>query len=186
MMSFLLQHGPGLLDNLGEKFKNLGIIVLVVIFLAGLIYLAPLPYKTACRRRHRQQVPIGFMNLFALVFPIFWFVALIWAYTDDLMLPTSYNFEPGDDDNNSDSADTGESSSAHSINNHGPGLYRIAGVDSKTSDDVQWQVEAQSQANAKVKAELRGIVVTNCEFLSPSPSPEQNDDGPDPNRRPQA
>ncbi len=42
----------------------------------------------------------------------------------------------------------------------GPGKYRIEGVDRTTEMDTTLHVHADSIANAKVKAELQGIVVT--------------------------
>lgn len=47
--------------------------------------------------------------------------------------------------------------------NDGPGTFRVYGVDQKTSRDVTENIPADSSANAKVKAELRGIVVTRIE-----------------------
>jgi hypothetical protein len=44
-----------------------------------------------------------------------------------------------------------------------PGKFRISGVDKQTGMDVTDHVTADSAANAKVKAELRGIVVTRIE-----------------------
>ena len=43
----------------------------------------------------------------------------------------------------------------------GPGNYRVAGVDRNTRQDREIVIEAQSRANAQVKAELDGIVVTH-------------------------
>ena len=43
----------------------------------------------------------------------------------------------------------------------GPGAYRIVGVDKTSRADRELTVEAASRANAQVKAELEGIVVTN-------------------------
>jgi len=43
----------------------------------------------------------------------------------------------------------------------GPGCYRIAGVDRSTKNDITRDLHADSPANAKVKAELDGIVVTS-------------------------
>lgn len=43
----------------------------------------------------------------------------------------------------------------------GPGHYRIEGVDRNTKNDVTREVHADSLANAKVKAELDGIIVTS-------------------------
>lgn len=44
----------------------------------------------------------------------------------------------------------------------GPGRYRIHGVDQNTKNDVTRDIHADSLANAKVKAELNGIVVTSA------------------------
>jgi hypothetical protein len=42
----------------------------------------------------------------------------------------------------------------------GPGRYRIIGVDRESKMDTEWTVGAASRENARVKAELEGIVVT--------------------------
>jgi len=42
----------------------------------------------------------------------------------------------------------------------GPGRYRIVGVDCDTGEDVELHVDALTMANAKVKAELKGVIVT--------------------------
>jgi hypothetical protein len=47
----------------------------------------------------------------------------------------------------------------------GAGRYRICGVERETEKDQQVMIEADSRANALVKAELRGIVVTRIEKL---------------------
>ena len=43
----------------------------------------------------------------------------------------------------------------------GPGTYRVVGVDKNTRADRAMTVEAASRANAHVKAELDGIIVTS-------------------------
>jgi len=43
----------------------------------------------------------------------------------------------------------------------GPGRYRIHGVDRNTKNDVVRDIEADSAANAKVKAEVNDIIVTS-------------------------
>jgi hypothetical protein len=53
----------------------------------------------------------------------------------------------------------------------GPGRYRIQGVSEASKEDVAIDVEADSQANAKVKAELDGIVVTAIEKISEKGAP---------------
>ena len=45
----------------------------------------------------------------------------------------------------------------------GPGRYRIVGVVAATGTDIQMYVNADTPANAKVKAELKGVVVTEVE-----------------------
>jgi hypothetical protein len=42
----------------------------------------------------------------------------------------------------------------------GPGQYRVTGVDRTTREDKDITVEAASSDNARVKAELDGLVVT--------------------------
>ena len=42
----------------------------------------------------------------------------------------------------------------------GPGRYRVAGVDKNTRADREEVIQADSRANAQVKAELDGIIVT--------------------------
>jgi hypothetical protein len=43
----------------------------------------------------------------------------------------------------------------------GPGRYRIVGVDKSSKSDKELIIEAASRANAQVKAELDGVVVTS-------------------------
>ena len=43
----------------------------------------------------------------------------------------------------------------------GPGQYRIKGVNRESRDDATIEVPADSLANAKIKAELKGIIVTS-------------------------
>jgi hypothetical protein len=45
----------------------------------------------------------------------------------------------------------------------GPGRFRVIGVDRESTLDVTDYITADSEANAKVKAELRGIVVTRID-----------------------
>jgi hypothetical protein len=45
----------------------------------------------------------------------------------------------------------------------GPGTFRVTGVDRTSSVDVTDHIAAESAANARVKAELRGIVVTKID-----------------------
>ena len=43
----------------------------------------------------------------------------------------------------------------------GPGAYVVAGVDRTTRADREVTIDAASRANARVKAELEGIIVTS-------------------------
>jgi len=45
----------------------------------------------------------------------------------------------------------------------GPGSYRVSGVDKQTRADRNVTVQAESRANAQVKAELDGIIVTHVD-----------------------
>jgi hypothetical protein len=38
--------------------------------------------------------------------------------------------------------------------------YRIVGVDSETRTDLDFEIDAATAANAKVKAELAGVIMT--------------------------
>jgi len=42
----------------------------------------------------------------------------------------------------------------------GPGRFKIVGIERETHDDVEMFIEAATPANAKTKAELTGLVVT--------------------------
>ena len=42
-----------------------------------------------------------------------------------------------------------------------PSRYRIDGIDKQTSMDTTWYCHANSPENAKIKAELQGIIVSN-------------------------
>jgi hypothetical protein len=41
--------------------------------------------------------------------------------------------------------------------------WRVCGVDKASGNDATWYIEAESRANAKVKAELKGMIVTAVE-----------------------
>jgi hypothetical protein len=45
----------------------------------------------------------------------------------------------------------------------GPGRFKVTGVDRQTRMDTVWHCQAENEANARVKAELEGIVVTAVE-----------------------
>jgi hypothetical protein len=45
-----------------------------------------------------------------------------------------------------------------------PGRYVVVGVDRETKLDTTWRVTAANRENARVKAELEGIIVTSIEM----------------------
>lgn len=48
--------------------------------------------------------------------------------------------------------------------------YEVVGVDRKTRQDVRAIIEAASMANAKMKAELDGVAVTDLRYAAPKPA----------------
>ena len=56
--------------------------------------------------------------------------------------------------------------------NAGSQQYRVVGVDRNTGDDVEIVIDAVTEQNARVKADLQGIIVTEvADPLTPAPSP---------------
>jgi hypothetical protein len=53
--------------------------------------------------------------------------------------------------------------SAFPVQPLGPGRFKVTGVHKDTRQDMTWYCEADSAENAKVKAELEGIIVTRIE-----------------------
>lgn len=48
-----------------------------------------------------------------------------------------------------------------------PGFYLVKGVDRNTRLDASLRIQAESEANARVKAELAGVIVTSIHFEGP-------------------
>ena len=57
----------------------------------------------------------------------------------------------------------GPASSAFPVQPLGPGRFKVTGVHKDTRQDTTWYCDADSAENAKVKAELEGIIVTRVE-----------------------
>lgn len=53
--------------------------------------------------------------------------------------------------------------SAFPVQSLGPGRFKVTGVQKDTRQDMTWYCDADSAENAKVKAELEGIIVTGVE-----------------------
>jgi hypothetical protein len=68
---------------------------------------------------------------------------------------------------NPPSPQSAPTSAAPAIGADGPGTYHIVGVDRHTKMDTEWRVEAASRENARVKAELEGIIVTSVVLEGP-------------------
>ena len=51
--------------------------------------------------------------------------------------------------------------------------FQIIGVDASSQEDVVLTISALSEANARAKAELRGVVVTAIAAVEPSPQPRE-------------
>ncbi|MFG0273809.1 MAG: PH domain-containing protein [Phycisphaerales bacterium] len=54
----------------------------------------------------------------------------------------------------------------------GPGEFRVEGVEKESQEDAEIVVKARSLANARVKAEMSGIVVTSVQRVASEPEPE--------------
>lgn len=46
----------------------------------------------------------------------------------------------------------------------GPGFYEIKGVDKTSKMDTTWRVNAESEAHARIRAELEGIIIVSCKY----------------------
>ncbi len=124
--------------------ESIGLLVIVAIFAA----LAYLPISIAKRRGHENYPAIKTCALLAILLWPLWFVAMIWAYT-------------GPDR----SKLAGAGPRGFPVQTDGPGMYRVIGVDRQTQADAVRTVEAASRENARVKAELAGLVVTEIQFI---------------------
>lgn len=49
-----------------------------------------------------------------------------------------------------------------------PGRFKVIGVDRNSAEDVELVVDAATPQNARVKAELKGLVVTDVQIIVPS------------------
>jgi hypothetical protein len=128
-----------------------------------LALLAVLPGQIAKRRGHPswQAIAIcGFVGLF--LFPC-WIVAIIWAFTGTGKTERVQGMRmPG-----TGSMPTTFTPPKASADDWGdfPGTFEIRGVDRTTGLDTRLVLDADSPANAKAKAKLKGVVVTRVERL---------------------
>lgn len=112
----------------------------------GLIALYFVPTIIVALHRHPRMVPIIVLNVVAGWTVVGWIVALIWA----LMPPESAT-----------------AAAPHAIPvdfpADKPGKFKVTGVDRNSGLDEVLYIDAESGSNAKVKAELRGMIVTHVE-----------------------
>lgn len=136
--------------------------VIAVILATLLIFLfLNAPHAIAKTRRHSKVTAISICGWMGILVPICWLIAFIWAYTEDNRIKTpkcilvkSQSFDP------IPSTFAPRSPVELGADVESPGRFRIDGVDRESGMDTTWRCNADSQANARVKAELQGIVVT--------------------------
>lgn len=127
---------------------------LLLLFLLVVLWLAP--YRIAKQRNHPKTEAILVCCVLSLVLWPLWLVAAIWAHTEPdpkrkaparapaspvrAALPTTFPDTP-----------------APTL---GSGRYRCIGIDRETGHDTTVVFHAATPANAKAKAELKGMIVT--------------------------
>ncbi len=123
-----------------ETTLSLIFFVVVVLMIAPVLLL---PQHIAAERGHPKLHEIRLLAWLGLVtFGITWIVALVWA----LLAPESPPPPPPPPPRRE--LET-------------PGRFIVVGVDKATGMDTRLVIEADTAANAKVKAELKGVIVTN-------------------------
>lgn len=164
-------------------------VLICIMVLVIIVVLGPLPYKLARSRNHPEAIAIGVTNLSAIFFLPSWLIAFIWVFSHARQSTANYEQaqapqqpspspspqqRPRNEEMNASPATTTVSPTAtmwgHSPQSiadakaadPGPGGYLILGIDTATQQDVELIIDARSQTNAKVKAELQGITVTSC------------------------
>jgi hypothetical protein len=148
----------------------------VTLGILGALWLWWLPASIAKRREHSKYDAIQTCVLCSIILWPLWLVAIIWACTEDnrgkvkpiageLAGPRGFQpvMPPVDGPGLYRVIGNGTVRRAPMRPVDGPGLYRVIGVDRATKMDTTWRVRAESRENAKVKAELEGIVVTAIE-----------------------
>ena len=120
--------------------------IIVCVAGVGLIALYFVPTIIVTLDRHPRRIPIIVLNIVAGWTVVGWIVALIWA----LMAPEAT-----------------AAAAPHAIPvdfpADKPGKFKIIGVDRNSGLDEVLYIDAESGSNAKVKAELRGMIVTHVE-----------------------
>lgn len=135
-------------DGLLHTSITIGILI-VGVFIA--VVFGGIPGNAAKRRGHPSWEAVRLCGYIGLFFWPLWIIALIWAYAskgDGQAAVVGAAAAPR----------PGEKYRQQAMNS--PGRFRIAGVDRESSLETTIVVEASNAATARVKAELKGIVIT--------------------------
>lgn len=108
------------------------LIILVTIFgFIAVLAIGLAPYYIAKNRDHPYKGVIGVLGIFGLFTGLLWVVALAWAVS----VPPKPRHNK-------------------------PGRFRVVGVDAESGSDTAVYVDAWNEDNARIKAELKGVIVT--------------------------
>ena len=118
--------------------------IVIAVMCVGVLGLYFVPTVIAVSNRHPRRVPIVVLNVLAGVTVVGWIAALIWA----LMPPRG---------------DVAPRGIPVDLPADKPGKFRVSGVDRESGLDEVLYIDAESAPNARVKAELRGMIVTQVE-----------------------
>lgn len=124
----------------------------------ALVLLYFMPTIAAALKKHPSGGGIFVLNLFLGWTFIGWVVALAWSFTNPLKAEDLQEHTRPQQQRPTAKPAFPVAALA------GPGTYRVEGVDKETRFDVVEYVKAESEASARTKAELRGMVVTNVRW----------------------
>lgn len=139
----------------GQISADVIAVAVIAVAIGLVIWLGFLPGMVARSRGHPSADAIRLCGLFGILFWPLWIIAAIWAYTGPrrsrlpLISTTRLTFDP-----------MVPIPPPPPVDDDGPGLFAIEGVDRANGMDTRIAIRAESPANAKVKAELKGIIVT--------------------------
>lgn len=166
---------------MSEEYRMLTVGVLVVISIPLLILLALWPIKVARSRGHASKEAITVCTVVGLFVWPAWVVALVWAYTGpdngaatrELIarkklqaytrgFPVKEQRKRYDEEPAAPSPVT-EDAFVQMLDRPISRKYRIAGIDRASKLETTGYYEASTEANARAKAELDGVLITECE-----------------------
>ena len=139
-----------------------GMLLVAVIGIPLIILIAYIPPRIAKARGHESADAIGVCSAIGLFIWPLWVVALIWAHTGP---DRSKDAQSKDHVRMAGKPTTTDVSPPREEDDLGdlPGRFDVFGVDRDSGLDTKIMVRAESPANARVKAELKGIVVTRVD-----------------------